>query len=294
MIHNIAERNWIDEIDSITPEHMRIGRDFMIMDSFRIPAMVNNAFRVENYTTVVFCETGEAVFTVDMKEYHVKAPYMFTMMCGKIIQHKYVSPEYSANIIVASDKFFSEIIGSNSLNNALAMFVNESPVIPLNDISVSVISEYLHLLENAVADLSNPMRLEVVKHLTLAMYYGYGNRFLITADKNKASRNDDIMDNFISLLEQWHKNERRLVFYADKMCLTPKYLSSVIHKTSGKTAAQWIDEAVMLETKTLLHCTDKTVQQIANELHFPDQSTFGKYFKHLSGLSPKEYRKSIR
>lgn len=83
-----------------------------------------------------------------------------------------------------------------------------------------------------------------------------------------------------------------VAFYASKLSLTPKYLSKVIRQNSGKTAGEWIEEYVILEAKALLKSTNKTIQQITDELNFSTQSFFGKYFKRRVGLSPKEYRVS--
>jgi AraC-like DNA-binding protein len=82
--------------------------------------------------------------------------------------------------------------------------------------------------------------------------------------------------------------ERSIGFYADKLCLTPKYLT--IKEMSGKLAGEWIDDYVMLEAKVLLKSTNMTVQQISERLNFTTQSHFGTYFKRLAGVSPKEYR----
>jgi AraC-like DNA-binding protein len=80
-------------------------------------------------------------------------------------------------------------------------------------------------------------------------------------------------------------------FYADRMCFTPKYLSKVIKENSGKSANSWIDDYVILEAKAMLKSTNMTVQQINDELNFPSQSFFGKYFKRIVGVSPKEYKR---
>lgn len=98
------------------------------------------------------------------------------------------------------------------------------------------------------------------------------------------------MRNFLKQLQTHHKQERKLEFYADKLCLSAKYLSQTIKNSSGKTAGEWIDEYVMLEAKALLKSTNMTIQQISDELNFPSQSFFGKFFKRLAGLSPKAYR----
>ena len=81
-------------------------------------------------------------------------------------------------------------------------------------------------------------------------------------------------------------------FYADKLCISPKYLSLLVKETTGKSAARWIDEFVLMEAKNLLRFSGKNVQQVAYALNFTNQSSFGKYFKHMTGQSPTEYQKS--
>ena len=86
----------------------------------------------------------------------------------------------------------------------------------------------------------------------------------------------------------YHDRERSIQFYADKMCLTPKYISGMIKTYSGKCALDWINDYVVIEAKMMLRYT--TVQEISNSLNFPTQSAFGKYFKQQVGVGPKQYR----
>ena len=109
-------------------------------------------------------------------------------------------------------------------------------------------------------------------------------------EEEKKSKQEVLLEDFLDFVQKHYKEERSVEFYADKLCLTPKYLSTVIRQTSGKTAGEWIDEYVVLEAKALLKSTKMTIQQISEELNFPSQSFFGKYFKRLSGVSPKEYK----
>ena len=88
----------------------------------------------------------------------------------------------------------------------------------------------------------------------------------------------------------YYKQERSISFYAEKLCLTPKDLSSIIKQATGKLAGEWIDACVVLEAKMLLKCSEKSIQQIAEELNFANQSFFGKYFKHHTGMSPSKYK----
>ena len=95
---------------------------------------------------------------------------------------------------------------------------------------------------------------------------------------------------FIGLVREHHRRERTVAFYADKLFISPKYLSLIIKETLGRSAAEIIDDYVILEAKNLLRFSGKDIQQVSYELNFPNQSSFGKYFKHLTGLSPSEYQ----
>ncbi len=91
-------------------------------------------------------------------------------------------------------------------------------------------------------------------------------------------------------VSQNYHRRRKVIDYALKMNITPGYLSSVVKNVTGKSAAEWIEEYVLMEAKALLASTDMTIQQICYQLNFPTQSFFGKYFKTHTGVSPKAYR----
>ena len=92
------------------------------------------------------------------------------------------------------------------------------------------------------------------------------------------------------LLGEHYKEQRAVGFYARELCITPKYLTTVIKRVSGRSASEWIDSYVILEAKTLLKYSDMSIQEIAYYLNFPNQSFFGSYFKRNAGLSPSRYK----
>ena len=96
---------------------------------------------------------------------------------------------------------------------------------------------------------------------------------------------------FMRLVTEHCKQERSVSFYAGEMCLSSKHLSAVVKRISGRTAGEWIDSLVILEAKVMLKSSEASIQEIAEELHFANQSFFGKYFKQHAGMSPKAYRK---
>ena len=106
------------------------------------------------------------------------------------------------------------------------------------------------------------------------------------------TRDEEIFRKLIRLIILHYKEERTVAFYARELCLTPKYLSSVVKKTTNRTVTEWINETVVLDAKTQLKSSQMTVQQIANYLNFPTPSFFGRFFKKHTGMTPKAYRLS--
>ena len=111
------------------------------------------------------------------------------------------------------------------------------------------------------------------------------------SEDGTSTRSRIILEDFLLLVRDHHTKERNLSFYADKLYLTPKYLSKLIKSVSGKSAHEWIDSFVILEAKNLLKYSDMSIKAIVYELNFPNQTTFYRFFKTKTGMTPSEYRK---
>ena len=133
---------------------------------------------------------------------------------------------------------------------------------------------------------------QTASSLVAAMMYLYDGVYRRHADLLQASqsREQTIFDRFIYLVNQHAAREHQICFYADKMCLTERYLGTVIRQASGSTAKEWIDRALVTRIKVELKHTQKSIAQIAEENSFPNPSFFSKYFKRQTGLTPGRYR----
>lgn len=133
---------------------------------------------------------------------------------------------------------------------------------------------------------------QALSSLVAALMHLYDGAYRRHADMLQASqsREQTIFDRFIYLVNQYVAHEHHISFYADKLCLTERYLGTVIRQASGVTAKEWIDRALITRIKVELKHTDKTVAQISDEMEFPNPSFFCKYFKRLTGVTPQHYR----
>lgn len=141
---------------------------------------------------------------------------------------------------------------------------------------------------------SNPYKEEIIKHLFSAHFYGLGYYFHgLQSQPATMTIQQEVCEKFISLVSDNFKEHREIGFYADKLCISNKYLSSLLKQETGMSALEWIERYVVLYAKSCLSSTSMSIQQISDELDFPSQSVFGKYFKRVEGMSPKAYRQSL-
>ena len=106
------------------------------------------------------------------------------------------------------------------------------------------------------------------------------------------NRAEEYFLKFMVLLSEHYKEQRSVGFYARQLCITPKYLTTLIKRVSQRSVSEWIDNYVVLEAKMLLKYSNMSIQEIAYNLNFPNQSFFGSYFKRNTGMSPSQYRNS--
>lgn len=137
---------------------------------------------------------------------------------------------------------------------------------------------------------------ESIQSLWTSMIYIFAgvldNRAKAKDPAESTNRSRLLFEQFISLVAKYHGQYRNVGFYADKLCLTPKYLSKLIKNATGRSAPEWIDAYVILEAKNMLKYSNETIKEIVYKLNFPNQSVFYKFFKARTGMTPSEYRNS--
>ena len=254
----------------------------MIKSTFQYP------FKTDMVTAQI-CLSGKTEGFINLKPYCSTASSLTIMMPDQILQHKQMSEDFTGLFIIMSKKFISNL----NIQSAPPLFisVNDNPVIQLTDAELKSTITYYNMLKEAIQRTDNRYRMETVKHLTLAFFYGTSYAIHNVSEENNKSKHKILANNFLDLVKKHYKQERNIGFYADKLCITPKYLSSLIKKNTDRSANDWIDRYVILEAKALLKSTNMTIQQISDELNFPSQSFFGKYFKRFTNISPREYKK---
>lgn len=270
-----------------------IHRDFAI-------GLVNNHDRLYDHPhritqgIFVFCLSGECTFLFNLAEYKVKANDFIMIPPGSILQFCDRSETYQSYVIL----FSSSLLNSVDLTRGSFFFsavVADHPVLSLQEKDVVLLKDYCSLLKRIFERIHPEMEPEIVRHLLVSLFYGVSSlcrRQYKIKEATQFSRLEEINRRLSALILEHHRTDRTVKFYADKLCLSPRYLSAIVKKFNGKKVSQMIERAVILDAQLQLKSSNLTVQQIAENLNFPNPSFFGKFFKRHTGLTPRQYRES--
>jgi AraC-like DNA-binding protein len=291
MAKEITPLTWQTNIKSnIDFDILSINDDFMLFDNVKVLPAFTYPFRVD-LTTFIICTKGTTRGKIGLKSYETAAPCMITVLADEILQYEHISDDFEGLFISMSKRLTENMLPDIQERLPVALSVRQNPSMPLSEDELNLLKTYYYMLKKVVEKNENPHRSKIVRHLMMAFYY-HSSSWLhkIEPREGESKRQNEVVERFLEFAEKHFKTERQVGFYAENMYLTPKYLSQIIKTNTGKSANDWIDDYVMLEAKALLKSSKLTIQQISDELHFADQSIFGKYFKRLEGVSPKEYR----
>ncbi len=247
-----------------------------------------------NFILMAMCKKGKAQYSIDTRQQVVKPGDLMFVSERHVIDNYEASPDFECLCIMLTTEFYHGFVQNVKNVSSLLLFSMNNPVVPLTSKEIQVYSNYFETIREKMADTSHHYRSPLVKALLLAMFYDMSNViYRVERQANrKQTRAEAIFANFIRLLEEHFRTQHRVSWYAEQLCITPKYLSEIVKKISLRTPNEWIDSYVILEARVLLKHTTKSIKEITDELNFPNQSFLGKYFKEHVGVSPSEYRKS--
>jgi AraC-like DNA-binding protein len=204
-----------------------------------------------------------------------------------------------AYILFVSTKFLVDININLNAINIRSLIEKRSPVMRITEAEASKIMRCFELLDlNARDEDETVFSVNIARSVIATIFYQMLQfnfmRISREADnpEETRSRRSSYVRDFMRLVHLNYTKHRTVAFYADKLFISPKYLTVLVKEATGRSAADWINEFVIIEAKNLLRFSGKNVQQVAYALSFTNQSSFGKYFKHLTGMSPSEYQKS--
>lgn len=287
--------NMIQSI-SLYEEIMGIGElKAMPFGENRKQHSVNNACFSDSMLIIRGLE-GKAIINLDYTTYEITPHSMTIVLPIHALQVVHTTSDFRGSLFVAQKSFIEECSITNSyLSLSNYMTLRKNPYIPFSPGESIYLDKCLKEIKDKIELKSHAFHKEVIRNT----FSAYVLELAHLMDQRKVtkiipilSRKEELVNRFFQLILRYCKIEHATTFYADKLCITPQYLSSILKDMTGKPANHWINDALITEAKIELRKPQVTVQEVAYTLNFSDQSSFGKFFKKGIGVSPTQYRVS--
>lgn len=298
-LHNIS----LAKLKSLFPDSpsVGLGDDFYILDARLTDrhSPLQHPCRFDGFM-ILYCCKGHIRLNINLNEYELKENMMFVNSPGNIIKvNELIDTDQNDMrylVVAMSKEFISGLaLDANKMFNDGLSLIN-NPFMSLDDENSKLLGDHLRLITDVV-NSGIQHKADVVRTLISSLLYvitGMWTENIVEHDEKQgvSSRGRMVFEQFMKLVNEYHTQYRNVGFYADKLCLTPKYLSKLVKNASGRSAPDWIDAYVILEAKNLLKHSNISIKEIVFRLNFPNQSVFYKFFKARTGMTPSEYRNS--
>ena len=228
----------------------------------------------------------------NLREYRVEANGLILILPRQIISSSEVSPDFKGKVMLISERFADSIPLGAMLS--LTRSVEHKPYYVFSSEATDAFKSYIGLCKNMMQMSGNFDVMEVLQLISKAFFIAMKEYLAqqVSPGKPASSSQEEIVESFLNLVEMGYRHHRNLDYYADKMCKSTKYLSRVVAESTGRKASEWIERCVIMDAKAQLVSSRKRIAEISDDLGFPSQSFFGKYFKRVTGLSPRAYREA--
>ena len=264
--------------------------------------IIKHPCRFDGYLAF-FCYKGHFNIEVNLRTFQVKEGSLFVYIPGNIVRVSGISKKdrddlHIVLIAASNDLIHMAHFDFNKLYDE-SLRLMENPCVEISGSEREICRKYLDLVRD-ISTAALPNSRDAVSSLITSIFYLmaalWADRLSEARQKvetgGRSVRSKAIFEDFLALVKDNHRKERGLNFYAEKLYLTPKYLSKLVKTVSGKSAHEWIDSFVIVEAKNMLKYSDLSIKTIVYDLNFPNQTTFYRFFKAQTGLTPSEYRKS--
>lgn len=260
----------------------------VIADENALPVTLASEVFISPNFAISLCHSGSCSANFDMQPVKFNRHDIAVLLPDHIIGYGECTADYSITLIIIDRSFYDQLINREAFRGFLKY--KNQPNYHLNEEQYQQITTILATLR-LVVKIPHPKRIESIANILDILFYALtdyrGEDILSKEEKN----NTYLFNVFYDLLIDNYHQQHNIAWYAEKLCLTPKYFSSVIRQMTGKSAAQWINEILILHAKRLLYTRrNMNVEQIAYELGFKSNATFCRFFKEQTGLRPSEYR----
>lgn len=277
-------------------ERLTFKKDNVFFDNFILES--NDMLGLEQFPRIIdaaglcICMEGEVEIIIDSQNYHMKKGDMCIVFPNDILHVGKKSADFKGYTVIYTTDFFTSINVSSA--TPIFLYIKDNPCISLKNTEQAALIKMCEYLKEYDSKEEHPCKDEISKHLASAVIYEIIGIYKKgePLSQQPYSRKNKLYFEFMELVAKNYGKQRGIEFYANKLCVSSRHLSSICKDITGITAKDCISEHVITNIRILLLTTDMTISQIADELNFPNASFFTKFFKEQTGITPKEYRNS--
>lgn len=253
--------------------------------------MTDSNLRTDMYVCI-FCSAGKLSCSINGENVTLSRMRSFICPPNHVVADIMMSPDFECAVICMTEGIVQASLADKMDIWTHALFVDRCYTFDINEDMSQYLKQFYEIVHFQITH-SNPFASEVMLCLTKALLLSYCGLLTVTGQApqdGKTSESNRLFDRFLHLLQQEEQRRHPVDYYAQKLCVTPKYLSMVCKRQSGKTALEWIHQYVTEDVRFYLTESALSIKEISNRLGFPNISFFGKYTRDKLGASPREYR----
>ena len=247
-------------------------------------------FKTEQLFLILITQ-GEATLIGNGEEATIREKEYIVICPDSIIEIKNTSSNFKYQTFVFYKDAIKEVFSDLGINYNITSLSHVFRRVPCNNDTFNYLNElYCELKDELLSSKYTLQKLYARSYANIIIINSIKLfKQNVSLNEKKVSKQTNVYNSFLELLNEYSTTNREVQFYAEKLGITPKYLSAVTIEYSGKNASCWIDEYVITKAKSLLREQKYNIKFVSEELNFPSQSFFGRYFKRITGMSPKQF-----
>jgi len=268
------------------------GEDLIIID--KVQNLPEDRTYYSDYVLMIMCTAGKLEMTYDERKICLHENELFLGVPGSVLSDYMVSPHFDCKILAIRP---SETTVPMELQKQIlksTLFIKDHPAIGFDETESSTFFSYYNFLCDRIRQSSHRFYASEVRTLLnafLLFVIGTMDRNMEKTEPATTLRGEQLVDKFVRMVHEDNGQNRFVEYYAGRLNISAKYLSTLVCNRLGRTPTEIIRLVTMKEIERRLRFSDDSIKQISNALNFPNTSFFGKYFKHHSGMTPNSYRK---
>ncbi len=283
-----SEPKWQDDKNDY------MDRNIIFLNNVKDLSIVDDLPRKNMFVSII-CYKGRLQLKINTIPHTVQTSQILSCHPNDALSDTMISPDFQGAILCLSSEIVLQLFGENDIWSYFSRF-SASPIVHISKESLRMLKIYDEAFHTKIKTEQSVFKRETLSLIIKCLLYEIMenmNTYMPSLTKG-LSQKDILFKHFIDLLSGSTVKPRSVSWYAERLCITPKYLSTVCKQVTNKTAFEWINEYVAVDICHLLKNTNKSIKEIVDILKFPNASFFGSYCRKRFGMSPMEYRKHLR